>query len=47
MVLAYIFVYMSSIGISEEDALVKVQLLHGSYRIPTVLKILDQITKQE
>ncbi|MCT4629777.1 endonuclease V [Winogradskyella sp.] len=37
--------YMSCIGMSEQEALNKIQLLHGAYRMPTILKILDQHTK--
>ncbi len=37
--------YMSCIGMDEQEALTKVQLLHGDYRIPTILKVLDRHTK--
>lgn len=39
--------YISSIGIPEEAVLEKIKLLHGDYRIPTILKILDQYTKED
>ncbi|MAX71970.1 MAG: endonuclease V [Flavobacteriaceae bacterium] len=38
--------YVSSIGVSEDEVLKKIKLLHGKYRIPSILKTLDQITKQ-
>ncbi len=37
--------YVSAIGIPIEEAYQKVSSLHGDYRIPTILKILDQETK--
>ncbi|WP_299519821.1 endonuclease V [Winogradskyella sp.] len=37
--------YVSCVGISEQEVLTKVQLLHGPYRIPAMLKLLDQQTK--
>jgi len=39
--------YVSCIGISVQEALAKVQLLHGDYRMPTILKVLDQHTKTD
>lgn len=39
--------YVSSIGTPIETVLDNVQLLHGDYRIPTILKILDQHTKED
>ena len=39
--------YVSCVGISEQEVLAKVQLLHGAYRIPTILKLLDQYTKSD
>ncbi|EDP72845.1 Deoxyinosine 3'endonuclease (endonuclease V) [Flavobacteriales bacterium ALC-1] len=39
--------YVSSIGLPEETVLDNVKLLHGDYRIPTILKILDQQTKED
>ncbi len=39
--------FISCIGISKEKVLKKVKLLHGSCRIPTILKTLDQHTKKQ
>lgn len=39
--------YVSCIGMDEQEALNKVQLLHGAYRIPSILKVLDQHTKTD
>jgi len=38
--------YISSIGISNEEAVIKIESLHGTFRIPTILKLLDRLTKQ-
>ena len=38
--------FVSSIGIDLEEAAVKIGSMHGSYRIPTLLKKLDQLTKK-
>ncbi|MFK7031005.1 endonuclease V [Flavobacterium oreochromis] len=39
--------YISSIGINVEYAIEKVQNMRGNYRIPSIFKELDQITKSE
>ena len=39
--------YISCIGTSQQEVLAKVQLLHGDYRTPTILKLLDQHTKTD
>lgn len=39
--------YLSCIGMSFQKALAEINKLHGSYRIPTILKILDQISKED
>lgn len=39
--------YLSCIGISKDEALTIINQLHGNYRIPTILKILDQETKKD
>lgn len=39
--------YVSAIGIDLQDAMRTISQLHGEYRIPTVLKALDDITKKE
>ena len=38
--------YVSSIGMDLERAALSIQNMHGNYRIPTLLKKLDQITKR-
>jgi deoxyribonuclease V len=38
--------YVSSIGVDVESAAVNIQNMHGKFRIPTLLKKLDQITKR-
>ena len=38
--------YITSIGIDLEDAAEKIQMMHGIYRIPTLLKKLDTLTKE-
>lgn len=39
--------YISSIGISIEKTVKKVQSLHGKHRIPTILKLVDTISKSD
>jgi deoxyribonuclease V len=39
--------YVSCIGMDEQVVLDKIKLLHGAYRIPTILKTLDQHTKND
>jgi len=39
--------YVSCIGIDKETVLEKMKLLHGEHRMPTILKLLDTITKTE
>jgi len=39
--------FVTSIGIDLDLAAQKVENMHGAYRFPTLLKILDQVTKQE
>lgn len=38
--------YISSIGIPLEEAAECIKTMHGNYRVPTVLKRLDQLTKR-
>lgn len=37
--------YISAIGMSNQEALLLINKMHGEYRIPSILKTLDQITK--
>lgn len=39
--------YVTAIGIELDDAVKKIQEMHGEYRIPTLLKELDRLTKEE
>ncbi|WP_046758286.1 endonuclease V [Kordia jejudonensis] len=39
--------FVSCIGIAKEIVLEKVKLLHGEHRMPTILKLLDVVTKTE
>lgn len=39
--------FVSCIGIDKETVLENVNLLHGEHRMPTILKLLDAITKTE
>lgn len=39
--------FISCIGIAKETVLEKMSLLHGEHRIPTILKLLDTVTKTE
>ena len=39
--------YVSSIGIAIEEAVKNIQHMHGQYRIPTILKALDQLTRKQ
>ena len=39
--------YVSCIGIAKEVVLEKINLLHGEHRMPTILKLLDVVTKTE
>ena len=37
--------FVTSIGIEPAEALLRVQRLHGPYRIPTLLKLVDQLSR--
>jgi deoxyribonuclease V len=39
--------FITAIGIETEDALQKIESMDGEYRIPTLLKELDRLTKEE
>lgn len=39
--------FVSCIGIDKKTVLEKVELLHGEHRMPTILKLLDAVTKTE
>jgi deoxyribonuclease V len=39
--------YISAIGLELEDAFQKIESMHGEFRIPTLLKELDRLTKEE
>ncbi len=39
--------YVSCIGIDPETVLEKVQLLHGPHRMPTILKLVDAVSRTE
>lgn len=39
--------FITSIGIEVEEALKKVETMHGEYRIPTLLKELDRLTREK
>ena len=39
--------FVSCIGIDKETVLEKVKLLHGEYRMPTILKLVDTFTRTE
>ncbi|WP_298426328.1 endonuclease V [uncultured Kordia sp.] len=39
--------FVSCIGIDKENVLEKINLLHGEHRMPTILKLLDAVTKTE
>ena len=39
--------FVSCIGLDKEIVLEKVALLHGEHRMPTILKLLDAVTKTE
>jgi deoxyribonuclease V len=39
--------FITSIGIELEDAVQKIESMNGEYRIPTLLKELDRLTKEE
>jgi deoxyribonuclease V len=39
--------FISCIGIDKETVLAKVALLHGPHRIPTILKLVDSISRTE
>jgi deoxyribonuclease V len=38
--------YVTAIGISNEEAKSLIQTMHGQYRIPTMLKLVDGLSKQ-
>ncbi|MEN2415215.1 endonuclease V [Flavobacterium mesophilum] len=38
--------YVTSIGIDLEDAFQKIESMHGEFRIPTLLKEMDRLTKE-
>jgi len=38
--------YVTAMGIDVDDIKLKVEQMHGSYRIPTLLKKLDQLTRE-
>ncbi len=38
--------YVTAIGISSEEAKPLIENMHGQYRIPTMLKLVDQLSKQ-
>lgn len=38
--------YVTSVGVDKDDAGDFIRSMHGEYRIPTLLKLLDQITKE-
>lgn len=39
--------YISAIGVSMQDAVLWIEKMHGDYRFPTLLKLLDDITKSK
>ena len=39
--------FITAIGIELEDAVQKIERMDGEYRIPTLLKVLDRLTKEE
>ncbi len=39
--------FVSCIGIDKKTVLEKINLLHGEHRMPTILKLLDTVTKTE
>ena len=39
--------YITSVGISKEEATEHIKSMHGDYRMPTLLKKLDQETKSK
>lgn len=39
--------YITSIGIDIDEAVKKIETLKGEFRIPTMLKLLDQLTKEK
>ncbi len=39
--------YVSSIGMDLKEAVKRIQQMHGSYRLPTILKEVDRITKEK
>lgn len=39
--------YVSSIGLDLKEAVKRIQQMHGSYRLPTILKEVDRITKEK
>jgi len=39
--------HISAIGINLQDAIENIKQMHGTYRMPTLLKILDQYTKTD
>jgi deoxyribonuclease V len=38
--------YVTAMGISSEEAKSLIETMHGQYRIPTMLKLVDQLSKQ-
>ncbi|TDW47884.1 endonuclease V [Flavobacterium sp. 270] len=38
--------YITAVGLEVEDALKKIEMMHGEFRIPTLLKELDRLTKE-
>lgn len=39
--------YITAIGMNIEDAAEKIKIMNGAYRIPTLLKQLDRLTKED
>jgi deoxyribonuclease V len=39
--------YISAVGLAMQDAAECIQKMHGDYRFPTLLKLLDDITKEK
>ena len=37
--------YITAVGINLSDAVAKIDTMHGAFRIPTLLKMLDRLTK--